>query len=455
VPLAEDMYQQDSDDPNVVIESGRSRSAGSREPGVDAERDGEGVVDHSLVVQRLGKVREARQEARRGDPPRDASGRPSVGDIERLPQAPQWKCGEARLKLRQSYNRKEIDVASLMRKFDTNNDWKLEQDEFLSLLQDYNSWNSHINKDEVEMVLQLADLDHDDCIEPNEVLYALRVWYAYVNMPRGTVGQALGALSDCALPPPEVLKEAMLVMNEEHPVDLEEAEYVRHIALALGATEQKVNAHQMRMAISAWYLHIERKETRHGELVKHAIGSTHERLCLQNPIQKCVRGEWDVVTLWLNGMFAVVWILVPLLCIWAGNHVNTEEYPCERPMLSTMIGVTGYVAIIHGAGVFWLTAAWECTTVKKCRLAAGISLLVVSLILVIFWVMGLWQISTTNPSRCGYMIYELGHFVWIGLPALCSVFLFCCIPCIYCHEYFKHKSTDHELMGRGNDSSTE
>jgi len=443
---------------------------------LDEEGEGSHIFDPGLLLQRLGRVRAARKEvgsaparygyndgregnatsygqssANRQEPIRGAS----VRDLQRLAPAPQWKCGPTRAKLRHKFNRKEIDVLSVMRQYDTNRDWRLEQNEFLVLLQDYNRWFSHITKEEVDMVLQLADFDHDGSIEPNEVLYALRVWFAYVSLPRGAVAQALAQLSDCALPSPEVLKEAMLIMNEEHPVELEEAIYVRDVAIALGATDLKVTTRQMRMAIAAWYLHVERKETGRGELVQHSIGSAHQWLCLKNPLQRCLRGEWDVVTLWLNGLSFIVWVATPALCIYAGKTFQTEEYPCERPMISVLFTLTGITVLVQALMFVWFTSTWECDSMKACKWTAGVALLVVSAVLVLIWVLGIWQVSTTNPSRCGFVVYEIAHYVWIGLPAIALVFLSCCVPCIYCHEYRKHKATDRELMDTGSDSGLE
>jgi len=407
------------------------------------------------MKQRLGKIRDAQmQQSGRfqgggGDFGQDVN----VQDIERPPPSAQWQCGKARLKLRQQFNRNEIDVAKVIRQYDTNQDWKLERDEFLVLLQDYNRWFQHITKEEVEMVLMMADLDHDECIEPNEVLYALRVWYAYVNMPRA-VGPVLASLSDATMPSPETIREALLLLNEEHPVAAEEADYVRHIALALGATEQRVNAKQMRMAISAWYLHIERKETAHNDLVKHAVAGAHDKICANNPVQNCCRGHCDPVTLALMGMFSVIWILLPTAAIWIGGTTDTGRVPCERPALSFTVWATGWLAIIQAAAGLWLTAAWECTAMNSCRMVAAGLFAILTVVLMVFWIMGLWQIMTTNPSRCGFVIWEFGNLLWVFVPILSGIFLCCGLPVIYCTEYFHNKRIDAGLMDR-NESGSE
>lgn len=442
---------------------GQGQSQAAAGGGGDSDdSDGPRHVDPSLTVQRLGRIRQAQQSKQGGDQGQvrgAAAGPPGssgihVQDVARPPQAAQWQCGKARTKLRQQFNGKEIDVTKVMGQYDTNEDCKLEEDEFLCLLQDYEHWSQHITQQEVEMVLALADLDGDDCIEPNEVLYALRVWFAYVNMPR-SVGPVLASLSDGVLPSLETIKEALLVLNEEQPVSPEEADYVRHLALALGGTEQRVTAKQMRMSISAWYLHIERKETARKELAKQAVTGAHAKICENNPIQKFCRGQCDPMTLASLGMFFVVWVLIPVIAIWVGEGADTGGYPCERPMLSQAVKFTGWLALFQAVAGLILTGAWECKALTMFRMSSGICFAIVTVALLIVWLMGFWQIMTTNPSRCGFVVWEFGNVIWIFVPILSLCFVCCGLPCIYCHEYCHRKQIDNNLMQQGKDSGEE
>eukprot|EP00429_Kryptoperidinium_foliaceum_P109569 CAMPEP_0176300666 /NCGR_PEP_ID=MMETSP0121_2-20121125/60443_1 /TAXON_ID=160619 /ORGANISM="Kryptoperidinium foliaceum, Strain CCMP 1326" /LENGTH=273 /DNA_ID=CAMNT_0017642069 /DNA_START=23 /DNA_END=844 /DNA_ORIENTATION=- len=267
-------------------------------------------------------------------------------------------------------------------------------------------------------------------------------------MPR-SVGPVLASLSDCAMPTTETIREALLVFNGEHPVSLEEAEYVRHLALALGGSRQKVSAKQMRMAIAAWYLHIERRATSNGRLARHAVSGTADRVCIYNPLQRFCRGQWDPITLSFMGMFFVAWVVVPTMAIWIGVSTNTADYPCDSPFFSHAVEITGCLTLGQALVVFLVTGAWECTALSKCRLCSCISLGFVSMALVLVWLMGFWMLMTTTPSRCGFLIWEFGNLIWIVAPVLCLVFTCCCIPCIYLHEYLQNKRIDQRLMLQG------
>lgn len=419
-------------------------SAPPQGPGGDDDRS---HVDPSLVMERLGKIRQAQTQkslsawAGRGgnDVP------PDMKDVPRPPAASQWQVGKTRSKLRHDFNKSELDVAKVIRNYDTDGDWKLELPELKHLLQDHNRWFKQIAPEELDMVMQIADADHDECIEPNELLYALRVWYAYANMPR-SVSSVVASLSDASMPTAETFREALLVLNEECPVDMDEAEYVRHVALAIGGTEQRVSAKQIRMAISTWYLHVERKHTTGGELAKHAMSDTHAKILDQNPLQKCCRGERDAVTVVSVCMFLVVWAIIPLLSIVVGMNSNTGEYPCYRPMLSMAVVLTGFGAMSQGIGCLLTTAAWECTSMKACRMSAGMCLGLMTLFLFIFWLIGMWQISMSTPAMCGFMIWEFGNLIWVIVPGFVLIFLCCCLPLLYCFEFCNHRKMDKHLM---------
>merc|ERR1712232_175881 len=178
------------------------------------------------------------------------------------------------------------------------------------------------------------------------------------------------------------------------------------------------------------------------------VMGTHEKICTNNPIQKCCRGQCDPVTLACMVMFLGIWVVVPMLCIYIGSTSSTGGYPCERPMLSFGVTATGYMALVHAIVVLWLSASWECKAMASCRWTAGVSVGVVTCILFVFWLMGVWQITTTNPSRCGFIIWEFGHLIWIFVPAISLVFLCCGLPCLYCSEFFHNRQVDANLMRR-------
>jgi len=311
----------------------------------------------------------------------------------RPPEAASFQCGSQRLKLRKTFNCKEIDVVKVLHQFDTNEDDSLSLDELGHLLVDYNQWKKKVSDTELHDIMTIADSDENGTLEQDELIYALRTWYAYVNMPR-SVGPELTRISDCPLPSTEILKTVLLSLNDNHPVGTEEAVHVRHVAVDLGATEQQVTTQQMRMAIASWYLHIERQETTNGQLAAHSAKGVRNNFMTNNPFQKLRKRQCDFETAVQIGMILGLWVALPLINIEvAEKHSSWPRHYCQHRSLSLTMKVSSYCTILQfilGAAYF---CAFNCTEKPQFRRACGTALGLATLV----WF--LVQGSVCQPAR--------------------------------------------------------
>ena len=115
---------------------------------------------------------------------------------------------------------------------------------------------------DVDSVLTVADESRDRALSEAEVLNVIRAWYSWRNLPElvDPAVQAFG-ITEGPLPSAEELINFFEFVNESQPVILEEAAPVKSLALVLGATEDHVTDAQIRGAVAAWYLQIEREES--------------------------------------------------------------------------------------------------------------------------------------------------------------------------------------------------
>lgn len=370
---------------------------------------------------------------------------------ERPPEMAQFQCGETRLQLRQEFNCQEISVQRIMCRYDTNGDYTLERDEFRHLLQDYNRWFKHITDDELQTLMRVVDRDHNGCIEPAEVMYALKVWYAYVKMPK-SVGLVLAHIGDRGMPSVNTLQRALAELNDKHPVRIEEAQSVQQSAFTFGGDERHVDANQLRMAVATWYLHIERKATATTDLVKHSANDVHANLAFDNPIQRLMQGKLpsDTASLAVFGVWIGVCIVMPIAEMWAGNLLGGgaggyEYWWCR--ILAKMLRAWGFLVLLQSCLMVAVTASWECKTPSATRITGG-ALGIVTLALLCLWILGTFETLTSPPSACGLTLWNFSYLAWVLVPFLVLFFACCGLPCLYCTEYMHNRQTDMDLMER-------
>lgn len=374
-----------------------------------------------------------------------------VVDVRLPKEASLWQCGEQRLKLRRKFNLKEIDAAKIISKYGAGNSKVLEPAELRQLLQDYNR-GKHLRDDELEYIMKVTDRRNDECISQEEVLFALRAWYAFNNMPK-SVGAAFTKyrVGDGPIPSGDDLHSFLVALNESLPVNNDEVEFVRNTALGLGASEGLATLEQMRQAIAAWYIHIEREETDRTELLKQSAQNAHEQILGITALRKMFNGQCDqkeMGHLVLIAVMATIFLILPCIEIFVAKIVpNSEE--CEHPGLSNFLRSTGILGLVQ---VISTISAFAASRYKAdtYRIFAWTFAGTVSVILVIAVIIGSSHVMTSTAARCGLFLWHFCNFAYVTVPILIVAFACCGFPCLYCWlggvEFVRNQSVDESLL---------
>lgn len=386
----------------------------------------------------------------------------------RLPQplkeAQQWECGERRNQLRNEFNTKEIDAATLIAKYDTNNNRMLERDELAYLLRDFNS-GIVVKPDELDFIMKIADVNQDKAINENEVLYAVRVWYAIKHKPdsvdRAMARYGIRKEGPSPLPSSEALKELLETLNDSASVKEAEVEYVRSVAIFLGGHDAKANRpgsfpsmvteKDMWRAIACWYLNIERGETADSDLWKHSFGSLHAKLADLNVAGKTIDYTARGTLITLASLVAIIAGVPMLSMVVAGNNPNSVQ--CESPNLAGLLWWTGFVGIIN-LSLFFIasTVMTLCPGWQMSGMALWLAFGILSIVYLMLYVIGSVSITYCTSTRCGFFLWHYCHFVYVFIPICIFLFVCCGVPSIYCYfgsaEFLKKKAVDVELGKR-------
>mmetsp|Transcript_3652 Transcript_3652/g.10027 ORF Transcript_3652/g.10027 Transcript_3652/m.10027 type:complete len:781 (-) Transcript_3652:104-2446(-) len=385
---------------------------------------------------------------------RGASGSGGMGPniaVERLPEAEMWRCGEQRLALRKQFNAKEIDASKLMRKYDKDSSGVLEADELQQLLSDCNG-HKPVSPEDLEYVLRVSDLDRDECISKDEVLYGVRVWYAFSHMPKA-VGEAFTKhnVHDGPMLPLESMAEFLATLNESQPVTDEEVAYVRTVGMALGGSEEHVTVGQMRRAVATWYLHIKRPETSRSDLMRKSFSDLQHKLAnVKEHARRAYHGEIDyhsTSSLAFVGTAVFIVLVQPLLELLVASGFPST-HTCEYPELSTKLWWTGIVTLSVAVGA--AGCGFAAVSEKLSLLAKKIVYVAFALLSTLFMTMecfGLMYSLSSTVTRCGLVLWTFCHFTYVMLPLL-TLFAICCgIPGLFFVEYFDNSSVDGGLDG--------
>lgn len=365
-----------------------------------------------------------------------------------------WQTGGQRLALRQHFNVKEIHVADIVRRYDIDRSRVLEPGEVRRLLQDYNGGRPP-REEELGFIMKIADKNHDQRISQEEVMFALRTWYAFNHMPK-SVGHALGkyGFGGGPLPSTQAMQRFLLTLNEQQPVSEEEAAFVRAVAAHLSGSEGYVSLEHLRQAVAAWYLNVERGDTPQVELLGKAVADAHSRVFgavqLKN-VTLLFKGDCDYTargTLGLGVVMLVVLVALPCLEILMANSFPSS-WKCEYPHLSSLVWGTGVLGLLLALAVFGAIAATH-FKMGQVQVFLWVFAASVSAILVAVTMMGASNVLYSSGARCGLAIWHFAHLVWIEVPFLVLTFMFCGLPVLYFYfgsqEFIKNQKLDASLM---------
>jgi hypothetical protein len=369
--------------------------------------------------------------------------------------APKWKVGKERLEMRQEFNKHEINIAAIMEHYDVNRDGTLEPEEFSELLKDKNSswWKKKPNQYELACIMALADTDEDENISTGEVLYALKIWFAYNSLSR-SAGRLLAPLEQGGRMPNQVLTtEVMTHLNSDYPVEASEVAHVIDNLRFLGATKDKVDGTQLRMAICSWYLNVEREETPHAHLINIAIENTNKKLKTgqYNPLWKCARQKGGDPVTWIAVLVMLgVCVVHPLAEIQAGRSME-QNVLCHH-WLTGSLEMQGITSLLWFGGLCLWTFSFECCpdSASIMKWVLGSILAVLSVAGLIAWLFGAFQVMGSSANECGMLVWQYSNFCFLILPFVTVLFACICVPFMYCCEFVHHKQIESALAEHDN-----
>lgn len=373
-------------------------------------------------------------------------------DIVVPPEDEQVQCGERRIELRNKFNTREIDAAKLIAKYDTDRSGTLELEELDRLLSDFNGGIA-VKPDELEFIMKVADFNHDNTINENEVLQALRAWYANNEMPE-SVRRAMNRynIGFGPVPSAETLKDFLETLNDFTPVKEEDVNYVRSVACLLAGTEEKVESQEMWRAVACWYLNIQRADTSDRDLWRHAFKTLHDKMIDLNVCRKLHEGEVDYTargTLILLAVLVAAFVFLPLIDILVARNFPST-YLCQSPHLSSVLWWTGTVGLFHSSfGIIAFTVTHLCPEAQVMVLTVWAIFAVLSVILLTLYTVGIVSVSYCTSMGCGVVLWHYCHLVYTIIPIVFFLFLCCGVPALYCYlgsaEFIRHKEVDDRL----------
>merc|ERR1711957_647651 len=149
-----------------------------------------------------------------------------------------------------------------MKKYDTNKNGKLEEDQIKQLLTDLDDRSpagTAPDEDEFKFIIQAADDKGDGCLAMGEVEYAVRAWTVYIQKREKMEAKmkefdksGSGTLTK------DELREYMKDINGGTPVDEAEVTWVMQEADLFGDGE--IHKVELVKATALWYAHVKEKQ---------------------------------------------------------------------------------------------------------------------------------------------------------------------------------------------------
>jgi len=394
------------------------------------------------------------------------------------PPAPRWACGQQRQELRDAFNTLEINAVQILRTYDFDNSGALDVKELKPLLQDYSARDKPVSDADVSYVMMIADKNHDEKIDQHEILYGLRAWHAWNHMPMsvGTAFTRYKIGQGFPLPSVQAMQQVMLTLNEHQPVEIEEVEHARSLAMSLGATDERATTDQMRKAIAAWYINIERAETPAGSLVNVSLQDAQNQVttgfdAIKQQADSIVDGgvdnsltsltssdklkthlqnmPWQTLLPVVICMLLIVLPYVILVLVVLVNVITEQRTgKCEKDLKAPL---TGWVVTEIA---FWIFAAsFCCTFVELPETTKRLGGSAIGLARFFIVIMGMIATTQSDRRHCNEALYDLSTFLFIYTP-LFILALLCCVPlltgcCIVLPSLRSATTADQQIAGTG------
>lgn len=251
---------------------------------------------------------------------------------------------EARSAMRDDFNALELSAIDLLQNYDIDRSGVLERSELVALLSDLRGREP--TADEVDWILRIADLDADDKISADELVFALRAWQGYVKMPKSIqdLFSSFDADSSGFLEPDEFRRFLSSVGGRE--VSALESHEILVVADKL--SDGKIGKYELLGAIGAWYISVGRRPTPAMTLAfvanNRTQGTCHELAhvllaaalapCAYVSIWVAVHGGKDcatplILSLWIEG-FLWAWLTVVVLLKTRWVQIVRRCHPCPE-----------------------------------------------------------------------------------------------------------------------------
>jgi hypothetical protein len=418
------------------------------------------------------------------------------------PPAQRWSCGQQRLQLRDSFNSLEISALQILKHYDLDNNGFLDIKELRPLLKDHSD-RDKVTDDELAYFMLVADKNNDENIDQQELFFGLRAWHAWNNMPK-SVGAAFTRYNigqGLAMPSKEKLKEAMLTLNESQPIEQDEAEYVHSLAISLGARAERATTDQMRKAIAAWYLNVERSDTNTTDIAMASLKETSKKLNVtvgnlkeqaagitskfskgnsdrsssivdqaaldagvastntaggwtnaedipNTPadLRKMLQDSppWALIIVAVVLLFTLVPYVILVFVMWYKVATLERKHTCQSN-LRFPLGIWVMTELSSWAFAVYCACKDKNEEIKKC------SACVLMLARVCILITGIIATQAAHREDCNHALYDTSQFLFVYVP-LFVLALFCCTPlvagCWFLLPSLKSaKSAEDELAG--------
>merc|ERR1719362_1285036 len=158
------------------------------------------------------------------------------------------------------------------------------------------------------------------------------------------------------MPSMETLHEAMLTLNESQPVENAEVQYVISVAIHLGASAECATTDQMRKAIAAWYLNVERSESNTSDIAMASVNDAHKKINAHFSKLKSTADDLNrKFTIVDNAAQAAEGARQPKSGVGSEWPANSEEMPSTPADLRKLLQESPLWVLITVAAVLLLT----------------------------------------------------------------------------------------------------
>jgi hypothetical protein len=374
-------------------------------------------------------------------------------------ETPVSQCGVERLTVWQAFCARRIEVTKLMDKYDKDQSGALDPSELEMLLKENAVGNLRVSELDLTFVLKVADLDGSGHISSDEVMYAIRTWYAWGALPR-TVGRSFGRFhfGKGPMPPSDAWVGMLTDVNGGKPVTVDEAQRVRDLALLLGASEDRATVTQLRQAVAAWYLQIgdsnkaaskpsaaaaKKPSPEERGVIDHMKELYNLRANMEMALHGDIHPSAHTLAVVGTPIF-VLFVLTPIGDIYVGTtYPQGEGCKAFWPGLNETLQWTGIVkTVLSLSGMCVLATLWpgfkEMQELAPLRLLGKGAFYTSSVLNLIMSIIGCCMVSFSTEMRCGTILWNYAHFVFVIAPVLTFIFGCCFFPCIMVEEFSQH-----------------